>query len=175
MADDAKARKSHSQEELRLAEEALRAEYDRQLGMWQFGFGKLRIRAAVHSQFITFTYVLFNLLCFVAGIVFIPFGGALQSLGVALIVGGLFSFGAFVSQFWAIQVEREREVFDRAFDVTYKDIRYKEFQRLGKRVWELSEEIERPGNLRIRHCRAMRQTAAGHRYWLPRRYNRRGG
>jgi hypothetical protein len=88
------------------------------------------------------------LLCLVAGVVFIPFGGALQSLGIALIVGSLFSFGAFVAQFWAIQVEKEREVFNRAFDTTCKDIRYKEFQRLGKRVWDLSEEIERSDNLR---------------------------
>ena len=148
MTGDTQARKSQLQEELRLAEEAFRTEYDGLLGAWQLGVSKLRVRAAVHSQFITLTYVLFNLLCFVAGVVFIPFGGALQSLGIALIVGGLFSFGAFVAQFWAIQVEKEREVFNRAFDTTYKDIRYKEFQRLGKRVWDLSEEIERSDNLR---------------------------
>jgi hypothetical protein len=147
MTGDAQARKSQLQEELRLAEEAFQAEHDNLLGVWQFGFSKLRIRAAVDSEFITLTYVLFNLLCFVAGVVFIPFGGALQSLGIALIVGGLFSFGAFVAQFWAIQVGKEREVFNRAFDTTYKDIRYKEFQRLGKRVWELSEEIGRSDNL----------------------------
>jgi len=51
--------------------------YNRHLGVWQFGISKLRIRAAVHSEFITLTYVLFNLLSFVAGVAFIPFGDAL--------------------------------------------------------------------------------------------------
>jgi len=143
MNGDAEARRSQLREELSRAERELQAEYVRLLGTWQFCFGRMRIRAAVHSGFITAIYVLFNLLCFVVGVVFVPFGGALQSLGLALIVGGLFAFGAFVAQFWAIQVEKEREVFNRAFDATCKDIRYKEFQRLGKKIWELSEKAER--------------------------------
>jgi len=142
MVDENKAEETQLQEELRRADEAFRTEYKRLLGIWQFGFGKIGVRAPAHAGFITSIYILFNFLCFAAGVIFALFKGALQSIGIALIVGGLFSFGAFVAQFWAIQVERENEVFNRAFDSTYKDIRYKEFQRLGKRVWELSEKIK---------------------------------
>ena len=72
---------------------------------------------------------------------FVFFKGATQALGVALIVGGLFSFGAFVAQIWSAAVQREAEAFDRAFDEGDHDIRRTDLRRLAKAWWELSERV----------------------------------
>jgi hypothetical protein len=49
------------------------------------------------------------------GIVLSLLGRSLESLGVALVVGAIFSFGAFISQFWAVSSQREFETRTAVF------------------------------------------------------------
>jgi hypothetical protein len=58
---------------------------------------------------------------------------------VALIVGALFSFGAFIGQLWNAALQRERELLDRIFgsSMTAK------LRELGKECIDLEERIER--------------------------------
>jgi hypothetical protein len=134
------------QHELYLTRQEFRAEYDRLLPQWKFGVGVrgrgIGIRARTRSGHITGIYILFNVVFFAAGIGFIFVKGVLQTLGIALVVGSLFSFGTFVSQFWMLETQREHDVSDRAFDEGYEDARYKEIQRLAKKEWELSKKME---------------------------------
>jgi hypothetical protein len=48
---------------------------------------------------------LLNLACFIAGIAFIFLGGVMATVGVALLVGALFSEGAYVGQLWTIAAQ----------------------------------------------------------------------
>jgi DNA-binding CsgD family transcriptional regulator len=85
----------------------------------RFGAGT-RVQALIlEPRVVTTTYVaeIFRLLnggALVAGTILTIAGhGSLVSLGVALIVGGIFGFGAFLAQFWAALEERETHVTDQ--------------------------------------------------------------
>jgi hypothetical protein len=97
----------------------------------------------INSALLAVIYVLFNAVCLILGITFVFFKGAVQTLGVSLIVGSLFSFGAFVAQFWSAAMQREAQAIDRAFDEGNQDIRYTELRRLAKAFWELSEQASK--------------------------------
>jgi hypothetical protein len=84
---------------------------------------------------------LFKVACLILGLTFFFFKGAIQTIGISLIVGGLFSFGAFVAQFWSAAMRREAQAIDRAFDEGSQDIRYTDLRRLAKAFWELSERV----------------------------------
>jgi hypothetical protein len=79
--------------------------------------------------------------CLILGLTFVFFKGTAQTIGISLIVGGLFSFGAFVAQFWSAAMQRETQAIDRAFDEGSQDIRYIELRRLAKAFWEQSERV----------------------------------
>ena len=100
--------------ELRKAlEEAWRAyqrEFDRLTPTWQFAIGPLKFQRHIGSTAITWTYTGFNIICLAAGIFAILSHGVWTSLGVALVVGALFSFGTFVSQWWVVEVGREDKI-----------------------------------------------------------------
>jgi hypothetical protein len=102
-----------------------------------------RWQVRINSALLAVIYVLFNAVCLILGITFVFFKGAVQTLGVSLIVGSLFSFGAFVAQFWSAAMQREAQAIDRAFDEGNQDIRYKELRRLAKAFWELSEQASK--------------------------------
>jgi len=53
-------------------------------------------------------FVSFHLLVLATGAVLIFVGGAPRDLGMALVVGALFGFGAFIAQVWTMQVSREQ-------------------------------------------------------------------
>jgi hypothetical protein len=130
------------QEEIRNTEEAIDNEIERLLPEWQVSIGRLNFSSAIGSEGITVIYVLFNSLCFILGVIFILLGGVLQVLGVALVVGGLFSFGAFVVQFWAIAVQRENEITERAIGNLYEEESYEEIRRLLKEYRDLNERLK---------------------------------
>lgn len=93
--------------ELQDAEGEFWREFGDSAQRWQITLGPVHVRASIGSGFITRFYVFFNICCLTAGVVLTLLGGVATSLGVALVVGALFSFGAFLTQFWAVAAERE--------------------------------------------------------------------
>lgn len=110
---DVNAERDQLHGELESVDQEFWAEWNRTLGTWAFSFGPLRIQRPVGSQTIMRVYVSFNTICFVAGIILAFPGGQLANIGVALIVGALFSFGALVSQFWTVVTQLQQEKFDQ--------------------------------------------------------------
>jgi hypothetical protein len=110
---DVNAERDQLRGELKSVNQEFWAEWNRTLGTWAFSFGPLRIQRPVTSQTIIRVYVSFNTICFIAGIILVFPGGQLANIGVALIVGSLFSFGAFVSQFWTVVTQLQQEKFDQ--------------------------------------------------------------
>ena len=130
--------------ELQLATERLWAEY-RRVGPRRSVSNPSRWQVRINSALLSAIYVLFNAACLILSLTFVFFKGAAQTLGVSLIVGGLFSFGAFVAQFWSAAQQREAQAIDRAFDEGNQDIRYTDLRRLAKAFWELSERVNDGG------------------------------
>jgi hypothetical protein len=137
--DDSRTELDRLSEELRAIEAEFWEKYDSVASTWQFAMGPLRIRGVFNSVVISLVYFVFNTICFVGGIVLILVGRSYEPLGISLVVGALFSFGAFVAQMWTLAVQAEREVavrvFGQAETVTLR--------RLGKRRAELIDRIAR--------------------------------
>lgn len=140
--DDLERQRDQLEKELRGAIEALHREYRSEASTWQAGLGSLTVKATLDSDFISNIYVLFNVICFAAGIVFIFLKGTLQVIGVSLVVGGLFSFGTFMTQWWDHAWQRQNDTLDRAFNLDYHDRRYAELQRLAKEYTKLYDKLE---------------------------------
>lgn len=128
------------QKESRLARERMWAEYLRVGPKVSMGDPSRSPGRLTSGRFFTI-YFLFNAVCLVLGFTFVFFQGASQALGVSLVVGGLFSFGAFVAQVWSVAAQREAQAIDRAFDEGSQDIRQTDLRRLAKAWWELSERV----------------------------------
>ena len=126
-------------EELRMAEDAFSREFHSEVMTWRYSVGPVRLRAVATSKLITNVYILFNIICFVAGVIFIFIGGITASLGVALVVGALFSFGAFIAQLWNVAQQREYEVLNNIFGRS----KTAHLRELGEKCIELEERIER--------------------------------
>lgn len=73
----------------------------------QLKWGPLRARARLGSQRVAALFAAFHGFTMLAGIVLVFMGDSFSELGVALVVGSLFSVGAFVAQVWALQSARE--------------------------------------------------------------------
>jgi hypothetical protein len=82
---------------------------------------------------------LLNLACFVAGIVFIFLGGIIATAGVALVVGALFSEGAFAGQWWTITAQNNYMVYYRLWG----DEKFAHLDSLKNRIADLSEKLDR--------------------------------
>ena len=78
----------------------------------------------------------FNVACFIVGIILIPIGGSLDTIGISLTVGALFAFGAFAAQFWTVLAQSEQTYLSRIYE---SDIEVKEMM---KRWFELSRKLE---------------------------------
>lgn len=135
--DDVNAERKQLYRELQAAEVNL----VRRMYAWHFSVGPFHINRVVTPQYTARIYVGFNIACFVTGLILVPLGGALNTIGVSLIVGALFSFGTFVSQFWAIQTQLEVDV---ARDVLGKEGEFDELVEkradLRRRLKELDQE-----------------------------------
>jgi len=140
--DSDKLPRGELRSELRLAAERLWVEYQRVGPKWSAG-NPTRRQVRINSALFAMMYVLFNSVCLILGLVFVFFKDAAQALGISLVVGSLFSFGAFVAQFWSAAMQREADAIDRAFDAANKDIRYTDLRRLAKAFWELSERADK--------------------------------
>jgi hypothetical protein len=109
---------------------------------WGGRLGSRDISIPASSHVIVAIYVLFNVACLAVGVAFTLQHGVLQTLGIALVVGGLFSFGTFVAQWWNHIWQDQNVVMDRAFDFGYHDKRFAELQRLNKERHDLYEKLE---------------------------------
>lgn len=96
-------------EQLTAMESQVAAGIDEVSHTWVWKDGTPRI---LGSARISQIFSLVNGGALTAGIVISVIGGSLESLGVALIVGGIFGFGAFIAQFWSVAAQREFLVFD---------------------------------------------------------------
>jgi hypothetical protein len=65
-------------------------------------------------------------------------------VGVALIVGSIFSIGAFVAQFWTVTVQQERSVDERIKGV---DSRIVQLQETHREIIRLRDQIDQIKNM----------------------------
>jgi hypothetical protein len=140
--DDFRQQQDQLEKELQRANEELSKEYRSMTAGWGARFGPLVISVRASAEIITISYVLFNIICFVVGVVFTLQDNVLRTLGIALVVGGLFSGGTFMAQWWDHAWQRQNATIDRAFNLGYDDKRYAELQRLAKEVGELYEKLK---------------------------------
>jgi hypothetical protein len=137
--DDRSAELSRLHEELQKTDEAFWREFHDTFARWNLGIGPLRISSPATSHQVAIMYLSFNALCFAAGVTFALFGGVWAALGVALVVGSLFSFGAFLAQLWVVMRQRGIEVVDRL----YGNREYGDLERLGRMRQDILDRIEK--------------------------------
>ena len=92
-------------EELKSVDEEIQKHWDAQTGRWNFSLGPFKVERKVTPMFIVQIFVVFNILCFAAGVGLAFVGGVFTAIGASIIVGALFSFGSFTTQFWAVAVQ----------------------------------------------------------------------
>jgi hypothetical protein len=109
---------------------------------WQFKWGPFYFSKHVNSTHITQVYIVFNSICFIAGIVLALLGGNISVVGISLIVGSVFSFGTFVSQFWTVvtqnELDSDRQIDPSGYFAATEDMRQKR-DALLRRSWDLEE------------------------------------
>ncbi len=127
-------------QELRDIDEAFWREFYRTFARWNIGVGSFRINAPATSAQLAIGFFLFNSMCFAVGIIFTVLGGVWTALGVAMIVGSLFSFGTFVAQLWVVHRQRAAEVIDRLYGLRTE---YADLERLGRMRKDLLDRIEK--------------------------------
>jgi hypothetical protein len=91
------------------------------------------------------TFVGFCVLTFVAGaaMALVP---STRELGIAVVVGSIFSFGSFVTQFWAVVVQNERQ----AHDLIWGEPDRRQARHLIRRHGRLLDRLDQ---LEARHAR----------------------
>lgn len=105
---------------------------------WRFGLGPIRIRYPASPMFIVQVFVLFHILCFAVGAALIFTTGPTRELGIAMVVGAIFAFGAFVAQFWAVSYERANAIYKEAVG----DLETRKLKRLAAKRAEIASQIE---------------------------------
>jgi len=112
---------------------------------WQFYIGRFGFGKVFPSGKITAVIVALTGGCFIAGIILCLPGSAAHSIGVPLLVGAIFSFGAFLAQYWAVAVQFERHV---AGQVGLYDKRIGEMREMMTKITSLEDRINRldPGD-----------------------------
>ena len=118
----------------------------REFHTWNIGVGKLRIQAAVGTNFIAVAFVLWHLALGTAGVLSILLWEGGRELGIALLVGALFSFGSFLAQFWSQAMDKHREFVEK---VGHEDD-VRQLRNSLRILTELDQRIDR----RLRASRA---------------------
>jgi hypothetical protein len=132
------------QRKLDAMEKELRHDTQKLTSVWQLGIGGVVVNPVAGSGLISGIYFVFNGCCLVAGIVLILYGTVAQNVGVALIVGSIFSIGAFAAQFWMVTVEQERSVDERIKGV---DSRIMQLQETYREIIRLRDQIDQVKNI----------------------------
>jgi hypothetical protein len=126
--------------------EALMDEYNKlvnDMSGWQFHVGPIRLSGYFNSMRFARYFVGFHIGVGAAGTVLIFFGGAPRDLGVAMVVGALFGFGAFLAQVWTVQVEMERSVLTGQGREKYLELVEK--LRAVEQAGEATSSVEQTG------------------------------
>lgn len=103
--NDESAELRRLREELKTVDEEIQKRWDAQASGWGFSLGPFRIERKVTPMFIVQVFVVFNIFCFAAGVGLAFLGGVFTAIGASIIVGALFSFGSFTTQFWAVAIQ----------------------------------------------------------------------
>lgn len=77
---------------------------------WLSVFGPPTIRRRASPIFIAQVFALFHILCFAIGAGLIFTSGAAHELGIAMVVGSIFAFGAFLGQLFSIAYVHTNEI-----------------------------------------------------------------
>lgn len=104
---DRSAERRQLLEEIRVIDAKINTELERISGVWNFSLGPFKMTRKASAMFITQIYTVFNMACLIAGIALAFIGSTFTAIGVALIVGAVFSFGTFATQLWAVQAQDE--------------------------------------------------------------------
>jgi hypothetical protein len=100
--------------------EAVYEKFNRTVGQpsdtWQFW----RFKARMPSQRITAVFVGFCVATFLAGAI-MTFFGPTKELGIAIVVGSIFTGGSFMIQYWAVQVTSERALYESLNAARHQD------------------------------------------------------
>jgi hypothetical protein len=107
--DDLSRQRDQLEKELQGASEAFNREYKSITSTWQVALGPVPITATLSSEPISWIYIAFNVACFAVGVAFIFLNGTFRILGISLVVGGLFSFGTFMTQWWDHAWQRQNK------------------------------------------------------------------
>ncbi|WP_129665904.1 hypothetical protein [Phytoactinopolyspora endophytica] len=119
----------------------LQTEFDRLMAnaqTWQLWWGPFRIRARLGSQRLAAIFTAFHFVVVVTGSMLL-IADAQGELGLALVIGGLFAFGAFLAQVWALQCTKEMTLFADDFRNQLSDL---------QRRWDAADAAARarPGD-----------------------------
>ena len=124
--------------ELRDLDGEFEATYGQHVAGWQLRLGPVRLRGRFHSQTIARLYLGFCVACFAIGAA-LAVNSATKELGVAMVVGAIFAGGSFIVQWWALQMEKERELHSQLQGPNTA----KYFKTLTRRRERLVAQIER--------------------------------
>ena len=105
--------------------DALIAEHDRLMDAiagWQFRMGPVRLSGYFNSMRFARYFVGFHVVIALVGAGLIFFGGSPRDLGMAMVVGALFGFGAFLAQVWTVQVEKEHWLIEDDVRGRYSEV-----------------------------------------------------
>lgn len=136
-----------SDEELDRLSEQLRAtvrEFDQVLDGWNsigvsIPFGPRRLRSfPMSAGTLSWIINLGNLGCFALGLAFALLGGTISTVGTALLVGSLFSEGAFIGQLWVAAFQSGYTIYDRLWG----DEVHAHLKQLQERITDLSKRID---------------------------------
>jgi hypothetical protein len=78
---------------------------------WNLHYGPIHLRARMSSQRIVGIFISFCLVTLLGGAL-ATFFSVTEELGIALVVGSMFTGGSFLIQYWSTQVDHERGAFE---------------------------------------------------------------
>ena len=139
--NDVNAELRQLREELQAVDQEFREAWYSIAGEWQFSLGPINIQRKIGSVTIAQVYVIFNAACFATGIALALLGGTISTVGVSLIVGALFSFGALVAQFWTIVTQQRLDLNKQIY--TNNDAQFAKFRELDAKRTELLKRLDR--------------------------------
>ena len=121
--------------------QSIDAEIDREVARlsshWTIDFGRFKL-SVTGAKTITLIYMVFNSTLFTLGVVFTFLRGVFANLGVALIVGAIFSFSTLIAQVWSVSVQNASNIVAQAFG----NIRNRRLENLGDRYTELAHRVD---------------------------------
>jgi hypothetical protein len=93
----------------------------------------------ISTQSLSWIINILNLTCFTTGFIFAFLGGAISTVGIALLVGALFSEGAFVGQMWTLAAQNRSDISNRLWG----DDMASSLTQLKDKIADLSQRVDR--------------------------------